>query len=138
MDMQISHSVEIQNSVDVIWKPLSSFEGIEAYLPIVTKSTVKGTGNSAKRISEISMGAHIYQIHESMQDLDESNHSFTTTLDEGPIQIRGIKFNYLLKSQGKNISNLTISTNVVNPDAQFMVKNIFEMIGQGLKKIHEI
>jgi hypothetical protein len=136
--MQISHSLEIQNSVDVIWKRLSSLEGVEAYLPIVTKSTVQGIGKGSKRISEISMGAQIYQIHEIMQDLDEINHSFTTTLDEGPIQIRGMKFNYYLKSLGKNKSRLIMSTNAVNPDAQFMAKNIFEMIGLGLKKIHEI
>ena len=138
MIMHISHTVEINDSVENVWKRLSSLEGLETYLPIVNKSKVDGTGIGAIRISEINMGNQYFQIREKIQEFDDFKHSFTTLLEDAPIQIRGMKFNFLLYSQGEKKSNLTMSTNVVNPDAQSTAKNHFEMIGQGLKRIHEI
>jgi len=49
-----------------------------------------------------------------------------------------MKFSFVVKSLDNGKSNITISTNVENPDAEGMVKNLFAMIGQGLKKFHEL
>ena len=136
--MQISHTAEINDSADNIWKRISSLEGIETYLPIVNKSTVDGKGKGAIRTCEVNVGSQYFQIREKIQDFDELKHSFTTILEDAPIQIKGMKFHFLLKSQGEKKSNLIMFTNVVNPDSQSMAKNFFEMIGQGLKRIHEI
>jgi len=138
MFMLISHTAEINDSIENIWRRLSSLEGIETYLPIVNKSKVDGKGKGAIRTSEINMGSQYFQIREKIQDFDNVKHSFTTLLEEAPVQIRGMQFNFKLNSQGEKKSDLTMSTNVVNPDAQSMAKNFFEMIGQGLKRIHEI
>jgi len=136
--MHISHTAEINDSIENIWRRLSSLEGIETYLPIVNKSKVDGKGKGAIRTSEINMGSQYFQIREKIQDFDNVKYSFTTLLEDAPIQIRGMQFNFKLNSQGEKKSNLTMSTNVVNPDSQSMAKNFFEMIGQGLKRIHEI
>lgn len=136
--MQITHSTEINDSVNTIWSRLSSFEGVETYLPIVTKSSVFGKGKGAKRTCEINLRNQIFQIQETIKEFDDLNHFFVVSLDDGPIQIRGMNFTFSLKSHGDKKSNLTMSTDVVNPDAQSMAKNLFEMIGQGLKKIHEL
>jgi len=136
--MLISHTAEINDSIENIWRRLSSLEGIETYLPIVNKSKVDGKGKGAIRTSEINMGSQYFQIREKIQDFDNVKYSFTTLLEDAPIQIRGMQFNFKLNSQGEKKSNLTMSTNVVNPDSQSMAKNFFEMIGQGLKRIHEI
>ena len=45
---------------------------------------------------------------------------------------------FVVKSLDGEKSDLTISTNVENPDAAGMAKNLFAMIGQGLKKFHEL
>jgi len=84
------------------------------------------------------MDNQIYTISETIQNVDESNHSFTSSLDEGSIQFPDMKFTFPLISKGETKSNLTMSTSVVNPDAQFMAKNLFEMMCQGLKKIYEL
>ena len=138
MIMQISHTAEINDSADNIWKKLSSLEGIETYLPIVNKSKVDGKGIGAIRISEINMGSQYFQIREKILDFDESKRYFTTLLEDAPIQIKGMQFNFLLSSKGEKKSTLTMSTSVVNPDSQSMAKNFFEMIGEGLKRIHEL
>jgi len=136
--MYISHTEEINDSVENIWRRLSSLEGVETYLPIVNKSNVDGKGKGAIRISDINIGNQFFQIQEKILDFDDSKHFFTTLLEDAPIQIRGMQFNFLLASKGEKKSTLTMSTSVVNPDSQSMAKNFFEMIGQGLKRIHEL
>jgi hypothetical protein len=52
--------------------------------------------------------------------------------------MRGMKFSFVIKNLGDEKSDLTISTDVENPDAAGMAKNLFALIGQGLKKFHEL
>ena len=51
--------------------------------------------------------------------------------------MKGMKFSFVVTSLDEKKSNIIISTNVENPDAAGMAQNIFDMIGQGLKKFHE-
>jgi hypothetical protein len=136
--MQISHSSQINDSGENLWNTLRSFDGVERYLQIVSKTVVEGTGQGAKRICNVEMGSQNFQIQETLEVLDDSNHSLIVSLDDGPIQMRGMKFSFVVKSLDNGKSDVTISTNVENPDAAGMAKNLFVMIGQGLKKLHEL
>ena len=136
--MQVSHSIQIRNSSSNVWNTLRSFEGIENYLPIVTKSKVEGSGQGSKRICEVSIGNQVFQTQETLQVLDEVNRSLVVYLDNGPIQLRGMIFKFSVKEIDENNSQFTISTTLENPDAASMAENLFEMICQGLKKFHEI
>jgi hypothetical protein len=136
--MQIFHTSEINDSSEKLWNTLRSFDGVERYLQIVSKSVVEGTGQGAKRICDVNMGSQTFQIHETLEALNDSNHSLIVSLDDGPIRLKGMKFTFVVKSQGEGKSNITISTNVENPDAAGLAQNIFAMIGQGLKKFHEL
>ena len=135
--MQVSETTEINDSCEKIWNTLRSFDGVERYIPIVTKSVVEGNGQGAKRTCDITMGKQIFQVQETLEVLDDSNHSLTISFDEGPIQMKGMKFTFVVKNLGEEKSDFTISTNVENPDAASMAKNIFAITGQGLKKFHE-
>ena len=136
--MQVSHSSEINDSGENLWDTLRSFDGVERYLSIVSKTVVEGTGQGAKRICDVDMGSQIFQFQETLEVLDDSNHTLVVSLDDGPIQMRGMKFSFVVKSLDNGKSDVTISTNVENPDAASMVENLFAMIGQGLKKFHEL
>jgi hypothetical protein len=136
--MQISHSSQINDSGENLWNTLRSFDGVERYLQIVSKTVVEGTGQGAKRICNVEMGSQNFQIQETLEVLDESNHSLIVSFDNGPIQMKGMKFSFVVKSLDNGKSDVTISTNVENPDAAGMAKNLFVMIGQGLKKLHEL
>jgi len=136
--MLISQSVEINDSAEKVWNTIRSFDCVEKYLPIITKTTLVGKDKGATRICDVNIGSQIFQIRETIRDLDDSNHSLTTSLDDGPIQMRGMVFIFSVKSQGNTKSYLTISSSAGNPDAQNMTKNFFAMICQGVKKLHEI
>ncbi len=135
--MQVSETIQINDSSEKVWNTIRSFDGVERYLPIVTKSVVEGNGQGAKRTCDITMGKQMFQIQETLEVLDDSNHSLTISLDEGPIQMKGMRFTFVVKNLGEGKSDLTISTNVENPDAADMAKSIFGITGQGLKKFHE-
>ncbi len=135
--MQVSDTTQINDSSEKIWNTIRSFDEVERYLPIVTKSVVDGSGQGAKRTCDVTMGKQTFKIQETLESFDDSNHSLTISLDEGPIQLKGMKFTFVVKNQGEGKSDLTISTNVENPDAANMAKNIFGITGQGLKKFHE-
>jgi len=136
--MLVSHTSEIDDSSENLWNTLRSFDGVERYLQIVSKSVVEGVGQGAKRTCDVAMGSQMFQIQETLEVLDDSNHSLVVSLDDGPIQIKGMKFTFVVKSQGEGKSNITISTNVENPDSAGMAQNLFAMMGQGLKKFHEL
>jgi carbon monoxide dehydrogenase subunit G len=135
--MQVSETTEINDSCEKIWNTLRSFDGVERYLPIVTKSVVEGNGQGAKRTCDFMLGKQMFQVQETLEVLDDSNHSLVISLDEGPIQMKGMKFTFVVKNLGEEKSDFTISTNVENPDAASMAKNFFAITGQGLKKFHE-
>ncbi len=135
--MQVSETTEINDSCEKIWNTLRSFDEVERYMPIVTKSVVEGNGQGAKRTCDITMGKQIFQVQETLEVLDDSNHSLTISFDEGPIQMKGMKFTFVVKNLGEEKSDFTISTNVENPDAASMAKSFFAITGQGLKRFHE-
>jgi carbon monoxide dehydrogenase subunit G len=136
--MYISDTTQVKAPKEKIWNMLSSFDNVEKYLSIVTKSVVEGSGHGSKRTCDVNMGRQIFQIQETLETLDNPNYILTTSLDEGPIQMRGMKFIYNVKNNGKNFSDVTISTRVENPDAAVMAKNFFALIGQGLKKYYDV
>ncbi|MFZ8908456.1 MAG: SRPBCC family protein [Nitrosopumilaceae archaeon] len=135
--MQISHSTPINDSEEKVWNTLSSFDGVEKYFSIVTQSKVEGNGPGAKRICSVNLGNQDFEICEILQSLDDARRSMTVKLEDGPIQMRGMKFTYNVKKRDDEKSDLLLYTDVENPDAASMAKSIFSLIGQGLKKFHE-
>ncbi|MDH3277381.1 MAG: hypothetical protein OEL77_00115 [Nitrosopumilus sp.] len=135
--MKVIHDTQINESSDKLWNTLRSFDGVEKYLSIVTKSVITGNQKGSKRTCDVNLGHQDFQTLETLEFLDEKNKILTVCLDEGPIQIRGMKFTFTVKSTGDGKSNFTISTDVGNPDAAGAAQTIFSMIGQGLKKFHE-
>lgn len=136
--MLVSSTTKINEKSEKIWETLRSFDKVENYMPIVTKTTVEGIGQGAKRICDVNMGTQSFKIHETLEVLDDSNHSLIVSIDDGPIQMRGMKFTFVVKNLEKEGSEVTISTNVDNPMAAAFSDSIFALIGTGLKKLHEI
>ncbi len=136
--METSYSTKIIEKNGKVWDTIRSFKNAEKYVPIITKSEVEGEGLGAKRICEVNIGKQEFQIKETIQSLDEENQSMIVSIDDGPIQMRGMKTKFEVKSIDDKKALLAISTDVQNPDAGAMVQSVFEMIGDGLKKFHEL
>jgi hypothetical protein len=138
VSMKISQSTQIRDSPEKIWDTLSAFGGVEKYFSIVTRSDVDGNGPGAKRTCHVSMGNQEFEMCESLQSLDDDNYFMTVKLLDGPIQLRGITITYNVRKINEDKSDLVIFTEVENPDAGSMAKSFFALIGQGVKKFHEL
>ena len=136
--MQISQSIQINDAAEKIWRTLRSFNGVEKYFTIVSSSEVNGNGIGAKRTCHVNLGSQEFEMCEILQSLDDQNYLLSVKLLDGPIQLRGMNFNYEVKKSDDGKSDLIISTDVENPDAGSMAKSFFGLIGQGLKKFHEL
>jgi len=134
----VSNTTKINANSEKIWNTLRSFDKVERYMPIVTKTTVEGIGQGAKRICDVNMGTQSFKIQETLEVVDDPNHSLIVSIDDGPIQMRGMKFTFKVKKLEEKGSEVTISTNVENPMAAAFSDSIFALMGTGLKKLHEI
>jgi len=133
----VTHNTKINVSIEKIWDTLKSFDKVESYMPIVSSTLVKGSGQGAKRICDISLGTQIYKIREKLVSLDDLNHLLAISVEDGPIQMRGIIFTIVLEKIEEQKTDVTITTNVENSLAVAFSQNIFAMMGTGLKKLYE-
>ena len=136
--MLVSNTTKINGEREKIWSTLRSFDKVESYMPIVTKTSVEGNGQGAQRICDVNMGTPSFKIQETLEVLDDPNHSLIVSVDDGPIQMRGMPFTFVVKELDDGGSEVIISTNAENPKATAFVDTIFSLIGTGLKKLHEL
>ena len=71
----ISEKIPINASSDKIWNHLRTLQGAEQYIPIVTRSEVKGNGLGTTRTCDVQMGEQSFQIAETLVKLDDSQKS---------------------------------------------------------------
>ena len=71
--MQICHTTTINDSSDKLWQTLRSFDEVERYLSIVSKSVVEGNGKGSKRTCDLNLGSQRFQTVETLEILDDSN-----------------------------------------------------------------
>ena len=136
--MKISETIQIDTSEDKVWNTISSLEMVQKYNPLVTKVTVVGSGTGAKRNCDVKMGENIFQVDETLSMLDNENKSLVIALDEAPPPMKGLNFTFKVKNRGENTSAVEISTEMPeNSEAEKMIRDLFKMMEQGLKKFHE-
>jgi len=131
----VSASVLIEKNAELLWNHLRTPEDADKYIPIVTKSEVKGSGVGATRTCDIQMGDKKFQIQESLEKLDDSSHSMIISIDNGPPPMKNLKLEFSVK--GKNGSS-TVSVNTDNEtENSKMVQNMLQMICNEIKEYHE-
>jgi len=87
--MLISEKATIGASSDKVWSHLQTLQGVEKYLPVVTKSEVNGSGLGTTRTCDIEMGEQKFQIQETLVKLDNSQKSLTISIDNGHTRCAG-------------------------------------------------
>jgi len=134
--MLISEKITIDASSDDVWKHLQTLQNAEQYIPIVTKSEVKGTGLGTTRTCDVQMGEQSFQLMETLVKLDDSQKSLTISIDNSPPPMKGLLIDFSI--QGNNPSELQVSTqSEQTPENTKMIQGILSMLCSGLKEFHE-
>jgi len=135
--MLISEKISINASSDDVWNHLRTLEGAEQYIPVVTKSKVKGSGLGTTRTCDVQMGDQSFQLMETLVKLDDSQKSLTISIDNAPPPMKDLMINFSVLGD-RDSSELQISTeSEQTQDNSKMISGVIDMICKGLKQFHE-
>lgn len=135
--MKISEKTTINASSEHVWNHLRTLQDAEKYLPVVTKSEVKGSGLGTTRICDIEMGEKSFQLMETMVKLDDSQKSLSISIDNAPPPMKDLMIDFSVSGDDKS-SELQVSTETEQtPENSKMIEGILQMITGGIKQFHE-
>lgn len=135
--MKVKETVQINAADSKVWETLKSFQSPEKYIPAVQSSIVNGSGQGATRTCQVKMGDESFTLNETLRVVDESTKSLMISLDQAPPPMQGLQFQYTVIPAEQN-STLEISTEIPdNPEMEQTIRELFSMIGQGIKQFHE-
>jgi len=135
--MLILEKITINASSDVVWNHLQTLQGVEEYLPVVTKSKINGTGLGTTRTCDIEMGEQKFQIQETLVKLDDSQKSLTISIDDAPPSMKDLQINFSVNDNNNSSEIVVSNESEQTPENAQMIRGLLNMICIGLKKYHE-
>ena len=135
--MLILEKITINASSDVVWNHLQTLQGVEEYLPVVTKSKINGTGLGTTRTCDIEMGEQKFQIQETLVKLDDSQKSLTISIDDAPPSMKDLQINFSVNDNNNSSEIVVSNESEQTPENAQMIRDLLNMICIGLKKYHE-
>lgn len=135
--MLILEKITINASLDKVWNHLRTLQDAEKYIPVVTKSEVKGSGLGSIRTCDIQMGEQSFQLLETLVKLDDSKKLLAISIDNAPPPMKDLIIHFLVVGNNDS-SELQVSTEFEQtPDNTKMIEGILQMISSGLKEFYE-
>ncbi len=122
-----------------IWKTIRSYDNVESFNPLVTSSTITGTDEGSERVCQIQFGDQQAELVENLDSVDEENKTIKVSVTTAPPPFGGQKITFQVKSLDENKAELVISTEIVDDNKQAAkgLEDVFQMMSEGLKKLHE-
>ncbi len=122
-----------------IWKTIRSYDNVESFNPLVTSSTITGTDEGSERVCQIQFGDQQAELVENLDLVDEENKTIKVSVTTAPPPFGGQQITFQVKSLDENKTELVISTEVADDNKQAAkgLEDVFQMMSEGLKKLHE-
>jgi len=137
--MKAQITTTINAPTENIWKTIRSYDNVESFNPLVTSSTITGTDEGSERVCQIQFGDQQAELVENLDLVDEENKTIKVSITNAPPPFGGQQITFQVKSFGENKAELVISTEVAdgNKQAAKGLEDVFQMMSEGLKKLHE-
>ena len=137
--MKVQITTTIDAPIENIWKTIRSYDNVERFNPMVTRSTITGTDEGSERVCKVQFGDQQAELVEKLDSVDEENKTIKVSVTSAPPPFGGQQITFQVKSSGKNKTELVISTEVAdgNEQAAKGLGDVFQMMSDGLKKLHE-
>ncbi len=133
--MNVSEKTTINSAAENVWKTLSALDGVEKYLPVVKSSKIQGSGSGAQRTCQVQFGEQKGTLVEKIK-VDDQNKTLQISIEKGPAPFEGVRINMQVKSIDDKTSEFSVWSEVSDEQSQ-PIKQIFQMMTQGLKQLHE-
>ncbi len=136
--VNVSMSITINASADEVWKTISDFNGLGKYLPLITKSTMEGSGVGALRTLTLQDGGQVIARLESM---DKHARTLSYKILISPLPVDGYVSTMKVKDLGNNRCEVEWSSTfkpkgAPEADVKNLIEGIYSMGFEGLKKLH--
>jgi len=133
--MNVSEKTTINSPAENVWKTLSALDGVEKYLPVVKSSKIQGSGSDAQRTCQVQFGEQKGTLVEKIK-VDDQNKTLQISIEKGPAPFEGVRINMQVKPIDDKSSEFSVWSEVSDEQSQ-PIKQIFQMMTQGLKQLHE-
>ncbi len=137
--MKAQITTTINAPAENIWKTIRSYDNVESFNPLVTSSTITGTNEGSERVCQIQFGDQQAELVENLDLVDEENKTIKVSVTTAPPPFGGQQITFQVKSLDENKTELVISTEVADDNKQAAkgLEDVFQMMSEGLKKLHE-
>jgi len=137
--MKVNITTTIDAPAENIWKTIRSYDNVESWSPLVTSSTITGTDEGCERVCQVQFGNQQAELVENLDLVDEENKTFKISITKAPPPFGGQQITFQVKSLDDNKAELLISTEVADDNEQAAkgLEDVFQMMAEGLKKLHE-
>jgi len=137
--MKAQITTTIDAPAENIWKTIRSYDNVESFNPLVTSSTITGTDEGSERVCQIQFGDQQAELVENLDSVDEENKTIKVSVTTAPPPFGGQQITFQVKSLDENKAELVISTEIVDDNKQAAkgLEDVFQMMSEGLKRLHE-
>ena len=138
--MKIENSTVIEAQSENIWKTIRAYDNVERWNPLVSSSKISGTDEGSERVCQVQFGDKQGEIVENLDTVYEENKTIKVSVTNAPPPFGGLQATFQVKSSDENKAELLITAEVAddNEEAANGLQNVFQMMAEGLKKLHEM
>jgi ribosome-associated toxin RatA of RatAB toxin-antitoxin module len=127
----------INASADNVWRTVSDFNGLNAFVAAVANSSVDGSGVGTTRTLTLQDGA---QLFEKLERLDDSAKSLEYSIVSGPLPVENYRSTITVTKIGPDQCEVSWSSTfepkgVSTEQAEEVISGIYTMGFDGLKKL---
>jgi len=97
---------------------------------------IQGTGTGTQRTCQVQFGEQKGTLVEKIK-VDDQNKTLQILIEKGPAPFEGVSINMQVKSIDDKTSEFSVWSEVSDEQSQPM-QQIFQMMAQGLKQLHEL
>lgn len=131
----------INAPLESVWPTIRAFDGIDKYLPIVNSCHLETHNDKTNRICNVQMGPNqTVNLVERLNFVDDTKHAIGFTIIEGPEIFKDLTEIITVSALSKNKCDIDFSATFKgenNVEVKKIIEEIYVMIVDGLKKLHE-
>jgi hypothetical protein len=139
--MHVVEKLTINGSADKIWKILSSFDKVETYQSLSTKTELVGQGVGSQRTVTATMpDGNTIKLVEKLDYLNDDEKTMKISIVDGPLPLENAVVTIKVSALEDNKTELEFDSIFDSkPEAEEELKNGFQMVfqdsAQGLEKL---
>ena len=139
--MQVREKLTLNASADKIWETLRTFDKVENYISMVTKTELDGQGVGSQRTVTATMpDGNIIKLVEKLDYLSNDEKTMKISIIDGPLPLENAVVTIKVSSLEDNKTEIEFNSVFDSkPEAEEELKKGFQMVfqdsAQGLEKL---